>query len=113
MILWIKRCARIVAMLCFFVIFFMGLDPHDLFNPDIVLISFIKAFGLSMLIWIGAFILADILFKGIIEDIELKTIDILDEGLSQRLREQKKSMSIEPAEVQVTDESTSSTQESS
>lgn len=100
MLVWIKRSARIVAMLCFFILFFLGLDPQDVFNPDIAIISFLKAAGLSMLVWIVAFVLADMLFKGILEDIELKSLDALEEGIAQRLREEKRNMSIEPPEVQ-------------
>jgi hypothetical protein len=85
MIYWIKRIARIIAFLSFFVIFFSGIDPGDPFNTTSALLAFLKAFCGGALFWLTGFIISDIILKGAVEDIPHEAVEPLEGGLIQRI----------------------------
>lgn len=102
MIYWIKRIARIIAFLSFFVIFFSGINLEDPFNTTIASIAFLKAFCGGALLWLTGFIISDIILKGAVEDISQDEIEPLEGGLIQRIHvTQKEKRVLDAAEVPV------------
>jgi hypothetical protein len=91
---WIKKFASIIAWSTFLVIFFCGIDTDDLLNERNLMISLVKSLIGASLIWFAAFIAADILLKGVLEDIPEDNIDHLDGGILQRISESKKSVQV-------------------
>jgi hypothetical protein len=93
MILWIKRIARLMSMLSFFVVFFLSLDPADPFSASIAVIAFIKGCVGALLFWFLGFIAADIVIKGLVTDMHTNKSDTLEGGLLQRLYSMQSSLS--------------------
>jgi hypothetical protein len=92
MVHWIKRMARILAVLTFLIVFVTGLDPSQPLDPHIVTIAFFKGFLGAVLFWFAGFILGDIVLKGLITAIPTQEDDAIDGGLIQRVyNEQKRS----------------------
>jgi hypothetical protein len=89
MVFWIKRSARILSIVTFFVVFFIGLDPAQPFDPQIAAVAFMKGFFGAVLFWFAGFILGDIVFKGIVSGIETTQSDSIDGGLIQRIHDEK------------------------
>jgi hypothetical protein len=90
MVFWIKRTARILGVVTFFVVFFIGLDPAQPFDPQIVTIAFFKGVLGAVLFWFAGFILGDIVFKGLITGVATTDSDAIDGGLIQRIHDEKK-----------------------
>lgn len=97
MVHWIKKSAFIAGTLAFFIIFTLSIDIGDPFNARIALFAFIKAIAAASLIWLCAYVLADIVLKGVIEDIDSEKIDVLEDGLLQHVREEKEKNRLDPA----------------
>ncbi len=89
MAFWIKRTARIIGAVTFFVVFFMGLDPARPFDPQIVATAFSKGVLGAILFWFAGFILGDIVFKGLVTDVTTAESDAIEGGLLQRIHEEK------------------------
>ncbi len=89
MIFWIRRFSRFAWLMCFFAILFVSIDYAEPFNTIRILLGMAKGIGAGALAWFLSFVLADILFKGAVEDIDSESIDQLDGGVVQRIREQK------------------------
>jgi hypothetical protein len=90
MVFWIKRTARILGIVTFFVVFFMGLDPAHPFDSQIVIIALLKGSVGAILFWFAGFILGDIVFKGLVTGIATSESDAIDGGLIQRIHDEKK-----------------------
>lgn len=89
MLYWIKKFSYIIALICFFVLCFIGIDVNDPFNVRILAIAAIKAFCGSILIWFVLFVIGDITFKGVIDDIPETSLDQIEGGLIQRIHDSK------------------------
>jgi hypothetical protein len=89
MVFWIRRFSRFVWLMCFFSVLFVSIDYTEPFNSTRILLGIVKGIGAGALAWLSAFVIADILFKGAVEDIEPEAIDELDGGVAQRIREQR------------------------
>jgi hypothetical protein len=89
MVFWIKRMARILGIVTFFIVFFIGLDPARPFDPQIAIIAFIKGVLGAILFWFAGFILGDIVFKGLVTDVATTGSDAIEGGLIQRIHEEK------------------------
>jgi hypothetical protein len=90
MIFWIKKTARILGIITFFVVFFIGLDPTRPFDPQIVTMAFLKGLFGAVLFWFAGFILGDIVFKGLISGVPTADSDAIEGGLLQRIHDEKK-----------------------
>jgi hypothetical protein len=89
MVFWIKRTARILGIVTFFVVFFIGLDPEQLFDPQILSIALFKGILGAALFWFAGFVLGDIVFKGLVTGIETTQADAIEGGLIQRIHDEK------------------------
>lgn len=87
MMYWIKRVARLLALLTFFTVFVSGIDPADPFNAHIAVLAFAKGCAGALLFWLLGFIIADILIKGLVMDIRTDENDTIEGGLLQRLHD--------------------------
>jgi hypothetical protein len=90
MVFWIKRTARILGIVTFFVVFFMGLDLAHPFDSQIVTIALLKGAVGALLFWFAGFILGDIVFKGLVTGVTTSDSDAVDGGLIQRIHDEKK-----------------------
>ena len=105
MVYWIKKISRIVALLTFFIIFFVGINFDDPFNVTNAVTAFAKGFVGAFLLWITAFVICDIILKGAVEDIPPKEIEVLDGGIIQRIHEtQNEDRVIDGAQESLTEE---------
>jgi hypothetical protein len=89
MVFWIKKTARILSIVAFFVVFFIGLDPAQPFDPQVVSLALLKGFLGAVLFWFAGFILGDIVFKGLVSGIDTSQSDAIDGGLIQRIHDEK------------------------
>lgn len=85
MIIWIKRCARILAISSFFIAFFLGLDPSDPFDKTALLMAFVKGCLGALMFWAVGYIIADIVIKGLVAGIPTHEEDAIEGGVLQRL----------------------------
>jgi hypothetical protein len=90
MVFWIKRTARILGVVTFFAVFFMGLDPAHPFDFQIVTLALLKGGIGAILFWFAGFILGDIVFKGLVTGVTTSESDVIDGGLIQRIHDEKK-----------------------
>ncbi len=89
MIHWIRRSARLTAGLVFFAAFLCGLDYARPFESALLIRAFVKAFGCAATAWFAVFVVADIVYKGVVEDIDAASVDVMEDGILQRVREQR------------------------
>jgi hypothetical protein len=86
MMYWIKRIARLAGILTFFTVFVSGIDPSDPLNAHTALIAAAKGCAGAFLFWLLAFVIADIVVKGLVTDVRTEESDAARGGLVQRLR---------------------------
>ena len=92
MVFWIKRTARILSIITFFVVFFIGLDPAQPFDPQILALAALKGFCGAVLFWFAGFVLGDIVFKSIVSGVETTPSDKIEGGFIQRIHDEKSRM---------------------
>jgi heme exporter protein D len=97
----VRTGAGILSWLAFFTIFFLRLDYDNIFDPAIGALALLFAGGVAALLWLAAYILGDILVKGVVEDIDEEKIDVLEDGLLQRVREAKLRARMDPENPEV------------
>lgn len=85
MTFWIKRCARMMATGSFFIAFFLGMDPNDPFDKNMLIVAVLKGCAAAFLFWAAGFVLADIVIKGMVSDISTDEKDALEGGVLGRL----------------------------
>lgn len=85
----IKKIAFILGVGCFFVIFLMGIDAGNLFDPETLTVAFFKGLCGGIAFWFSGFIIGDIIIKGIIHDIQEKQNDELEGGFLKRFHDVK------------------------
>ena len=86
MIFWIKKFAAIVGLTTFFVLFVMTLAACGDLSWESLASSFVRALTGAMLLWVVGIVIADILFKGIISDLEYDRRDMAEGGLVQQMQ---------------------------
>ena len=87
MVYWIRKCARFLSLFTLIILFAVGIDPGDPFNVHEIVASLLRAIAAASVVWLIGFIIGDMLFKGIIEDIDYRSIDIYEGGLLQRIHD--------------------------
>ena len=92
MMYWIKRIARLLALLTFFTVFVSGIDPADPFNVQIAVWACAKGCAGALLFWLLGFIIADIVIKGLVTDIRTDENDTMEGGILQRLHDVQSNM---------------------
>jgi len=90
MIYWIKKLARMLGWSTFFLIFLTNLNPDNLLDHAIVMGAIFKGIAGACLFWFVGYIIGDVVFKGVIEDIKSDNIDLIDGGILQRIGESQK-----------------------
>jgi hypothetical protein len=96
MLFWMRRFARILGLSGFFLLFLAGIDYEDPFQVNVLLFALLKGILGGALFWFGGLIIADIFFKGIIEDITGNRLDYLEGGVVQRIQQAKDSTAVRP-----------------
>lgn len=90
MIHWIRKAAILMSCTVFFGVLFFGLATSaDSFDLSSLFICIIKALVSGGLFWFAGFILGDIVFKGVLTDIDLDRTNLLEGGLVQRINEKQ------------------------
>lgn len=92
MVYWIKKFAAISGITVFFIILFAGLIGCDPFDPSVFVPALLKAAGGAALFWFAGFITGDIIFKGVLSDIDHDKVDLLEGGMLQKITEKQKSI---------------------
>ncbi|MDD5675486.1 MAG: hypothetical protein PHC61_15055 [Chitinivibrionales bacterium] len=95
MVYWIKKSARLICFFVFFIVLITGINPNDPFNVIHDTLALGKAILAAALFWFTGFILSDIVFKGLLEHIDMSEIHILEGGLMQQIRDEKAKPNIE------------------
>jgi hypothetical protein len=85
MIYWIKRFASILGITAFFSLLFIGILSSGQFSWGSLVPACARALGGGCLLWIAGMVIADILVKGIITDIEIDRKGIVEGGLLQQV----------------------------
>jgi len=89
MVIWIKRFAVIIGVAVFFSIFFISIAGRDPFESSNFIPALVKAFCGASLFWFAGFILGDILFKGVLSDIDYDKANLLEGGLLQQITQKQ------------------------
>ena len=95
MVVWIKKLANAAALLAFFAVFFLGLNPENPFETTTLVLALLKGGLAAGLFWLLGIVIADIALKGIVEDIPREKIDVLEGGLVQHVYKVKKDQPVE------------------
>jgi hypothetical protein len=94
----IKKSSLFLARLAFFVIFIIGIDPENLFDPAILGMAFLKGCCAYVLFRLAGLVLADIIFKGIVYEMQENKFDEIEGGLLQRFQEARKAHTLNPVD---------------
>jgi hypothetical protein len=87
---WIKKGAFLLGTTVFFIIFLTSLIGLDPLNPMHLIPAILKAVLGGALFWFTGFILGDIVFKGVLTDIDATDKNnLLEGGLVQRIHMEK------------------------
>jgi hypothetical protein len=89
MVFWIKRFAVMIGVAAFFSVFFFSIAGRDPFELSNFIPALIKAFCGASLFWFAGFILGDILFKGVLSDIDYNKENLLEGGLVQQITQKQ------------------------
>jgi hypothetical protein len=86
----IRTTARVLGLLCFFTIFLIGIDPENVFDPQTIIPALLKGCCGLVLFWFCGFVIADIVYKGIVHHMQENTFDEIEGGFVQRFVDVKK-----------------------
>jgi hypothetical protein len=89
MIKMIKQASRMLGAAAFFIVFFASVNPEDPWNGELLAVALLKAVLAGALLWIAGFLIADIVFKGVLETVATTEEDIIEGGLLQRVSEER------------------------
>lgn len=88
MIYWIRKAAMLLGYTVFFGVLFLSLaSSANPFDFGTLIMCIIKALIGGGLFWFAGYILGDIMFKGVLTDIEMDKASMLEGGLIQRINE--------------------------
>ncbi|MDR0304171.1 MAG: hypothetical protein LBH98_05305 [Chitinispirillales bacterium] len=79
----------------FILIFLSGYDFSGTFTIESITPLILKSLFGAVLFWFSGIIIGDILVRGIIEDVDVNSLDVLEGGLEQRIAEEKKKNRVE------------------
>ena len=86
MVDWIKKIALILGISVFFLLLIIGIAGAGEYTLHSLSVAFIRAFFGASLAWVVGIIIADILLKGMVSDIENDRSALMEGGLMQRLQ---------------------------
>ncbi len=95
MVFWIKRFAGILGWMSFFIALLTGIDFANPFAMTSAIPALLRGIGGALFFWFAGFIIGDIMFKGIVEDVAGQEDDELEGGILQRISEYQRSGSQE------------------
>jgi hypothetical protein len=100
MILLLKKTAFTLGVLSFFLIFIIGVDPENLFDLPTLMRAFVKGCCGLALFWFCGIVMGDIVFKGIVNEMQEEKFENLEGGFLQRFIEvkNKDSLKVIPAD---------------
>lgn len=85
MIYWIKRFATLLGFAAFFILLLIGMLSSGQLSWECFVPACARALGGALLLWIVGIVVADILLKGIVTDIEIDKKCLVDGGLLQQV----------------------------
>lgn len=83
------QLSSIFATLVFLLMLFVGIDFFEPLSLDTIIPSTIRAGLVAFLFWISGLVAGDVIIKGIVDDINIDSLDPLEGGLEQRLYGEK------------------------
>ena len=86
MIYWIKKIAMLLGMTVFFMVFVFSLMGGHEYSLQTLSLSLVRAVVGASLAWVVGIVIADILLKGVLSDIENDQKVLLEGGLLQRMQ---------------------------
>ncbi|KMQ50603.1 hypothetical protein CHISP_2454 [Chitinispirillum alkaliphilum] len=89
MVVWIKRISTILAGSAFFITLLISIDFSNLLDTSVMFSALIKSFFAASLFWFCGFVIADVLLKGVIDDIPNDPMNLLEGGLLQHIHNQQ------------------------
>ncbi|MFP4416469.1 MAG: hypothetical protein ACOC4C_02250 [Fibrobacterota bacterium] len=99
MVAWIRRFARLGGLGTFFMLLLLGVDLNDPFDPATLYIALIKAFTGGLIVWMASFVVGDIIFKGVVEDIPELPDDDIEGGLLQQVHTARRAYAVDAPET--------------
>ena len=87
MVYWIKKIASLLGITVFFILLILSLAVDHEYTLQMLFLSLVRALVGASLAWVVGIVIADILLKGVLSDIEndQKTA-LLEGGLLQRIQ---------------------------
>jgi hypothetical protein len=85
MVYWIRKFGKILGLTAFFILFFIGMASSGQVTWGTLLPACARALGGAVLFWIVGIVVADILVKGIITDIDIDRKGLVEGGLLQQV----------------------------
>jgi hypothetical protein len=86
MVYWIKKFAKIAGFIAFFTVFFVSSDFSEPPELASLIVALIKGIAAGAICWFAGFIIADMIFKGIVETGSHGGEDeLIDGGILQRV----------------------------
>jgi len=86
MVYWIKKIALLLAMTVFFMLLILSLAGGNEYTLQSLSLSLIRALIGASLAWVVGIVIADILLKGLLSDIEGDQKALMEGGLLQRIQ---------------------------
>ena len=86
MVYWIKKIAALLGMTVFFMLFIFSLTGGTEYTLQSLSQALIRAIVGASLAWVVGIVIADILLKGVLSDIEGDHKALLEGGLLQRIQ---------------------------
>ncbi|MGM0443710.1 MAG: hypothetical protein ACQEQV_05935 [Fibrobacterota bacterium] len=97
----IQAACRLPAVLVFVVVFLINMDFTADLSSDMMVTAAVKAVFSGLLFWLFALVIADILVKGVIQDIDDSRIDPLEGGIEQRIYERKTAQDVKVNDIEL------------
>ncbi len=85
MVVWTKRVSMILAASAFFATLFLSLDFSRLFDTSVMVSALVKSVVAASLFWFAGFIVADVIFKGMVEDVPNDPVNMVEGGILQHI----------------------------
>jgi hypothetical protein len=86
MVYWIKKIASLLAMTVFFMLLIFSVAGGNEYTLQLISLSLIRALVGASLAWVVGIVIADILLKGLLGDIEGDRKALMEGGLLQRIQ---------------------------
>jgi hypothetical protein len=86
MVYWIRKIASLLAMTVFFILLIFSLAGGNEYTLQLLSLALIRALVGASLAWVVGIVIADILLKGLLSDIEGDQKALMEGGLLQRIQ---------------------------